>query len=74
MILKAENVPQIGAKVIDENLQPVGKVFDVIGATSSPYVTVKPDVSNPHNFKNRILYAVPSRARTRGRKERKKRG
>ena len=69
VILKAENVPRIGDKVVDENLKSVGTVFDVFGPTSSPYVAVKPNVKDPHRFVNSILYAVPSKP---GRKERKK--
>ena len=69
VILKAENVPRIGDKVVDENLESVGTVFDVFGPTPSPYVTVKPNVKEPHRFINSVLYAVPSKPK---RKERKK--
>ncbi|MGQ9461069.1 MAG: Gar1/Naf1 family protein [Candidatus Bathyarchaeaceae archaeon] len=69
VILKAENVPRIGDKVVDENLKSMGTVFDVFGPTSSPYVAVKPSVKDPQRFVNSVLYAVPSKP---GRKERKK--
>ncbi|KPV64289.1 MAG: H/ACA RNA-protein complex component Gar1 [Candidatus Bathyarchaeota archaeon BA2] len=69
VILKAENVPRVGDKVVDETLKSVGKVFDVFGPASSPYVAVKPNVKDPHLFVNSVLYAVPSKP---GRKERKK--
>lgn len=69
VILKAENVPRIGDKVVDENLKSVGTVFDVFGPTSSPYVTVKTSVRDPHRFVNSVLYSVPSKS---GRKERKR--
>ena len=69
IVLKAENVPRIGDRVIDENLKPVGMVFDVFGPTSSPYVAVKPHVKDPQRLVNRVLYAIPSKP---GRKERKK--
>lgn len=69
MILKAENIPRIGDKVINENLKPVGTVFDVFGPTSAPYVAVKPFVQNPEQFVNNVLYSTPSKA---GRKKRKK--
>jgi RNA-binding protein len=67
IILKAENVPRIGDEVVDENLRPVGRVFDVFGPTSAPYVAVKTSAGEPHRFVNRVLYAVPSKP---GRKER----
>ncbi len=69
MVLKAENVPRIGDKVLDEDLKPVGIVFDVFGPTSSPYVAVKPDIKDPQRLVNRVLYVVPSKSE---RKERKK--
>ncbi len=70
MILKAENIPRIGDKVTNENLKPVGTVFDVFGPTSSPYVAVKPHIQNPEQLVNHILYAVPSKDERKKRKKR----
>jgi len=70
IILKAENRAQIGDRVIDENLKPVGKIFDIFGPVSLPYVSVKAEAENLHSFINRILYVVPSKG---PRKERGKR-
>jgi rRNA processing protein Gar1 len=70
IILKAENVPHIGDKVTDEKLRPVGKVFDVFGPTSSPYVAVKPKSYRPEKLTNQVLYSVPFRE---GRERRKRR-
>ena len=69
IILKAENVPRIGDNVLDENLKPVGMVFDVFGPISSPYLAVKPNIQNPQHLVNHVLYVVPSKP---ARKERKK--
>ncbi len=69
IILKAEHVPRIGSKVIDENLKPVGVVFDVFGPTSSAYVAVKTKIQDPQHLVNHVLYANSSKNR---RKERKK--
>jgi len=71
MILKAENVPRIGNKVLDENLKPVGTVFDVFTPTSSPYVAVKPSIHNPQHLAKRVLYAVPSKLGSKKRKKRR---
>jgi len=60
MILKAENIPRIGDRVVDENLNSVGTVFDVFGPVSSPYVAVRPSVEEPSLFVDHVLYAVPS--------------
>ncbi|MFQ6086575.1 MAG: H/ACA ribonucleoprotein complex subunit GAR1 [Candidatus Bathyarchaeia archaeon] len=60
LILKAEKLPRINDKVVDENLKPVGTVFDVFGPVSSPYVAVKPSLEEPQRFVNRVLYVFPS--------------
>lgn len=72
MILKAENLPRIGDQVVDENLKPVGTVFDVFGPVSSPYVAVRPSVEEPNRFVSRILYSVPSSRVRFGREKRKR--
>ena len=69
MIIKAENIPRIGDNVTNDNLKPVGTVFDVFGPTSSPYVAVKPHIRSPEQFVNQVLYVTPSNS---GRKKRKK--
>ena len=63
IILKVENVPQIGNQVIDEKLKEIGIVFDVFGPTSAPYVAVKPNTQNPEQFINQVLYFTPSQER-----------
>ncbi len=70
LIIKAENLPRIGDRVMDNHLKPVGTVFDVFGPTSSPYVAVKPDVEEPHRLVNHVLYATPSPEMKRRRKRR----
>jgi len=70
MILKAENIPRIGDSVANEKLKPVGTVFDVFGPTSSPYVAVKPNINNPEQLINQVLYVIPFKD---GRIKRKKR-
>jgi len=59
MILKADNVPHIGDRVVDENLNQVGTVFDVFGPVSSPYVAVRPSVGESSRLVDHVLYAVP---------------
>jgi RNA-binding protein len=60
LILKAERLPRINDKVVDENLKPIGRVFDIFGPVSSPYVAVKPNVEETQRFVNRVLYVFPS--------------
>jgi len=66
IIVKAENVPRLGDKVLDENLRTVGIVFDVVGPVSSPYVAVKPKNGEAETLVGKILYATPSK-RKKGR-------
>ena len=63
VIIKVETVPKIGEKVVDENLKLIGKVFDVFGPVSSPYVAVKPSIQKPEKLTNRVLYVFPSKRR-----------
>jgi len=71
IILKVENLPKIGDKVIDENLSSVGMVFDIFGPVSSPYISVKTTVEEPHRYVGHILYAVPSKPPKEKRRKRK---
>lgn len=42
LVLKAVNVPKIGAKAFDESSKVAGVVIDVFGSVSSPYVAIRP--------------------------------
>lgn len=35
--------PEIGTMVIDEDLEPVGRIVDVFGPVSRPYIALTPD-------------------------------
>ena len=70
MILKADNIPRIGDKAVDDKLNHVGTVFDVFGPVSSPYVAVKPSVEEPSLFVGHVSYAVPSVKQRRGKRRR----
>jgi rRNA processing protein Gar1 len=61
IILQAENVPHLGSEVVDENLRHIGKVCDVFGPTSRPYVVVKPKVKPTKQLVRSVLYTIPSR-------------
>jgi len=71
IILKVGNHARIGDKVVDENLKPIGKIFDIFGPVSSPYVSVKTDTKNLDSFIDRILYVVPSKSLRKGRGKRR---
>jgi len=71
IIVKAEELPKFGDKVVDENLSFVGTVFDIFGPVSSPYVSVKTTVEEPQRYVGHILYAVPSKPPREKRRKRK---
>ena len=41
VVIKAENIPSVGAKVTDAKGKARGFVFDVFGSTSSPYIEIE---------------------------------
>jgi RNA-binding protein len=67
-IVKAENPPKIGSEVVDENLNVVGRVFDIIGPVSSPYAVIKPSIREPAKLLNKPVYLLLSKAK-RSRRE-----
>ncbi|MCW4052977.1 MAG: Gar1/Naf1 family protein [Candidatus Bathyarchaeota archaeon] len=71
LIARARVVPRIGAEVMDENLKPIGRVFDVIGSVKAPYVAVRPAISDPQRL---VKHAIYTNSSTRGRKEKRRFG
>ncbi len=63
VIVRTEKPPKIGAEVVDENLNVVGKVFDIIGPVSSPYAVIKPTVREPAKLVNKPLYLLLSKTK-----------
>jgi len=63
IIAKVENLPRMGETVVDESLRPVGKVFDIFGPVSAPYVAIKPTIRELEKLKAKMLYVIPSKRR-----------
>jgi len=63
MIVKTEKAPKIGSEVVDENLNVIGKVFDIIGPVSAPYAVVKPTVREPAKLLNKPVYLLLSKTK-----------
>ncbi len=61
MVVKTEQAPRIGSEVVDENLNIVGKVFDIIGPVSAPYAVVKPTIREPAKLLNKPVYLLLSK-------------
>jgi rRNA processing protein Gar1 len=63
MIVKTEQAPRIGSEIVDENLNVVGKVFDIIGPVSAPYAVVKPTVREPAKLLDKPVYLLLSKTK-----------
>ena len=63
MVVKTENSPKMGFEVVDENLNVVGKVFDIIGPVSAPYAVIKPSIKEPEKLLNKPLYLLLSKTK-----------
>jgi RNA-binding protein len=61
IVVMIGKTPKIGSDVVDEKLKVVGKIFDVIGPASSPYVVVKPAIKAPEKLANKQLYLLLSK-------------
>ncbi len=61
LIVKTEQAPRIGSEVVDENLNVIGKVFDIIGPVSAPYAVVKPTIREPAKLLNKPVYLLLSK-------------
>jgi RNA-binding protein len=61
IVVKIDKTPKIGSAVVDEKLKVVGKIFDIIGPASSPYVVVKPAIKEPEKLTNKQLYLLLSK-------------
>jgi rRNA processing protein Gar1 len=51
----------MGFEVVDENLNVVGKVFDIIGPVSAPYAVIKPSIREPEKIVNKPVYLLLSK-------------
>lgn len=56
LILKAETIASIGEPVTDGSERIVGKVFDVFGPVSNPFIAVRPEFDRPEKLVGRHLY------------------
>jgi RNA-binding protein len=61
VIAKTEKLPKIGETVVDENLRIIGKVFDIFGPVSSPYVAIRSTIQKPEELTKKTLYVSPQR-------------
>ncbi|MCW4030873.1 MAG: Gar1/Naf1 family protein [Candidatus Bathyarchaeota archaeon] len=66
IVVKTDKTPKIGSAVINEKMKTVGKIFDVVGPVSSPYVIIKPVIKKPEKLADKQLYLrLSKKARSR---------
>ena len=59
LILKTKDAEAIvGLKVLDSRLKQVGRVNEMFGPVASPYVSVKPTISDPSSLVGKVLYVA----------------
>jgi RNA-binding protein len=63
VIVQTDKMPKLGVDIVDENLKVVGKVFDIIGPVSAPYVVVKAAVLEPSKLVNKPVYLLLSKTK-----------
>jgi rRNA processing protein Gar1 len=63
VLVKTDNPPKIGSEVVDENLNIIGKVFDIIGPVSAPYAVIKPSIREPAKLINKPVYLLLSKTK-----------
>jgi len=49
---------KMGSKACDSKLKEIGKVHDIFGPVSSPYLSVRPTVSSPAKYVGRVAYSL----------------
>ena len=62
-IVKTDNPPKLGSEVVDENLNAIGRVFDIIGPVSASYAVIKPTVREPSKLLNKPVYLLLSKTK-----------
>ncbi|MEE8570837.1 MAG: Gar1/Naf1 family protein [Candidatus Bathyarchaeia archaeon] len=58
LILRSKLTLKLRTTVVDNRLSPIGKIHDVFGPVTSPYVSIKPSVKNPKKYVGRVLYLM----------------
>lgn len=50
-------VPEVGDRVVDEALDSVGRVVDVIGPVTAPFIVIAPDEGDVAPLLNQRVYS-----------------
>jgi len=60
LIVKCEQVGfvKIGTKACDSKLKEIGRVDDLFGPVTAPYVSIRPTSNSPVKYVGRIVYSL----------------
>jgi RNA-binding protein len=58
LILRTTTKIKPQTTVIDSHLNQIGKIYDIFGPVSHPYVSIKPTIKNPEKMLGRLLYLM----------------
>ncbi len=73
LILRSDFAPSIGDAVVTKSLTKIGKVSDVFGPVSKPYVAIKPKEGlNLTELIGQILYIFPTLKKSKKIRSRRK--
>jgi len=56
--LTAKPSTNIGSRVLDSRLREVGIVQDIFGPVASPYVSIRPVLSDPSSLVGKVVYVA----------------
>jgi RNA-binding protein len=49
---------RMGTRACDSKLKEIGKVQDIFGPVSAPYLSIRPAISSPVKYVGRIVYSI----------------
>jgi RNA-binding protein len=49
---------KLGTRTCDSKLKEIGKVQDLFGPVSAPYVSIRPTTPSPSKYVGRIVYSL----------------
>lgn len=64
LLVKTNEKHRIGSKVVNKNIQHVGKVIDLIGSVEAPYVVINTKKGEASAQKGEVLYSIPRKRRS----------
>jgi len=77
LILKAPsaqiNALRIGQAVLDKDLHNIGRIFDIFGPTSQPYISIQPNqgINDPRKYIGEILYCSDEKKTSKRKRSRR---